>query len=409
MDLTATQEYEDFRAEVRAFLQAHKGEAPALASRAVRGETRLAWQKTLMAHGYAARTIAKDYGGYGAPPDPLKSRIIAEEFTNAKVPGAMAGQGISMLVPTLLELGTEEQKQKYVAPTLRGEMVWCQGYSEPGAGSDLASLRTAAVVDGDDFIINGQKIWTSTAQFADMIFCLVRTEPDAPKHHGISYLLFPMDTPGIEVRPLMTMTGYAEFNEVFFTDVRVPTTSIVGKRGEGWAVANATLTHERGMLGDPDAALSRLNAIADIMQAETMDGTPLMHNAVYRDRLVALQAEVYAMKFNGMRLTSNSIHKKSSGMAGLIVKLQGCELNHRLAELAIDVMGAYGILYDDSPFLRDSGMWQMHYMFDLGLIIGGGSAQIQKNIISERGLGLPREPKASRNDKSEPRAEKKNP
>jgi alkylation response protein AidB-like acyl-CoA dehydrogenase len=396
MDLNFTQEYEDFRTDVRGFLDAHKADAPAAGDRSVRSKKRLAWQKILLANGYAGRTLPKEYGGYGAAPDALKQRIIAEEFARAKVPGGISGQGINMLVPTLLELGTEEQKRTYIKPTLSGEMVWCQGYSEPGAGSDLASLRTAAIVDGDDFVINGQKIWTSTANQADMMFCLVRTEPDAPKHHGISYLLISMDTPGIEVRPLMTMTGHAEFNEVFFTDVRVPTDQIVGKRGEGWMVANATLTHERGMLGDPDAALTRLNAIADIMKHEQVDGLPLMDNPTYRDRLVTLEAEVYAMKFNGMRLTTAAANKESAGMAGLIVKLQGCELNHQLAELAIDVMGEYGVLFEDSPFLRDQGLWQTHYMFDLGLIIGGGSAQIQKNIISERGLGMPREPKVAK-------------
>ena len=393
MNLDFTPEYQAFRAEVRDFLETNKDRAPRMSDRGVRSEKRKAWQKILLEHGYAARTLPKEYGGHGAAPDALKSRIIAEEFSRAKIPGGISGQGINMLVPTLLELGTEEQKQKYIEPTLTGEMVWCQGYSEPGAGSDLAALRTSAVLEGDHFVVNGQKIWTSTAAQADMIFCLVRTELDAPKHQGISYLLFSMDTPGIEVRPLMTMTGQAEFNEVFFTDVRVPADQIVGQRGEGWMVANATLTHERGMLGDPDAALSRLNSIAEIMQKETVDGAPLMENAVYRDRLIALQAEVFAMKFNGMRLTTNATQKKSGGMAGMIVKLQGCELNHRLAELAIDVMGEYGILFEDSPFIRDDGMWQTAYMFDLGLIIGGGSAQIQKNIISERGLEMPREPK----------------
>ena len=397
MDLNFTQEYEDFRAEVRQFLDDHKDAAPSQGDRSVRSEKRIAWQKTLLQHGYAARTHPKQYGGFGAAPDALKARIIAEEFSRAKMPGGMSGQGINMLVPTLLELGTEEQKQKYIQPTLEGTMVWCQGYSEPGAGSDLASLRTSAVVDGDDFVINGQKIWTSTAQFADMMFCLVRTEPEAKKHHGISYILIDMKTPGIEVRPLMTMTGFAEFNEVFFTDVRVPVTSIVGNRGEGWMVANATLTHERGMLGDPDAALSRLGAVAEMMQQEHVDGVSLMDNQVFRDRLLQLQAEAYAMKMNGMRLTTAASEKKSAGMAGLLVKLQGCELNHQIAELAIDVMGEYGMLLHDSPFSRDKGFWQTAYMFDLGLIIGGGSAQIQKNIISERGLGLPREPKPAPN------------
>jgi len=396
MDLNLTQEYVDFRAEVAQFLQAHKDAAPNRNDRSVRSEKRLAWQQILLAQGYAARTHPKEYGGYGAEPDALKARIIAEEFSRAKMPGGISGQGINMLVPTLLELGTQEQKDAYIKPTLEGKMVWCQGYSEPGAGSDLAAVKTSAVVDGDDFIINGQKIWTSTAQFADMMFCLVRTEPDAKKHQGISYILLDMKTPGIEVRPLMTMTGHAEFNEVFFTDVRVPTHSIVGNRGKGWMVANATLTHERGMLGDPDAALSRLHSIADIMKQEQLNGASLMDNDIYRDRLVQLQGEAYAMKMNGMRLTTLSSEKKSSGMAGLLVKLQGCELNHQMAELAIDVMGEYGMLYEDSPFIRDRGMWQTHYMFDLGLIIGGGSAQIQKNIISERGLGMPREPKPAK-------------
>ncbi len=185
-------------------------------------------------------------------------------------------------MPTLLEVGSEEQKLQYIAPTLRGEIIWCQGYSEPGAGSDLASLQTRGVEDGTDFLINGQKIWTSTAQSADMIFCLVRTESERSKHQGISYILFPMTTPGIEVRPLKTMTGNAEFNEVFFTNVRVPQENVVGGRGQGWFVANATLKHERGMLGDPNAANTRLQAIIELMKDETVGGQRLMDNVVLR-------------------------------------------------------------------------------------------------------------------------------
>ncbi|MEO1474078.1 MAG: acyl-CoA dehydrogenase family protein, partial [Pseudomonadota bacterium] len=329
----------------------------------------------------------------GAEPDILKSRIIAETFAATGLPRPIANQGVSMLVPTLLELGTEAQKQAFIPPTLRGEMIWCQGYSEPGSGSDLASLKTKAVIDGDDYVINGQKIWTSTAKQADMIFCLVRTEADAPKHKGISYLLFSMETPGIEVRPLVDMTGAANFNEVFFTDVRVPRTSIVGQPGEGWSVANATLTHERGMLGDPNAAKARLLAIAELMQSATLDGRRLIEDPVMRDRLVALQARVYAMQANGMRLTTSRLKGERAGLAGLIVKLEGCELNHELARLAIDALGEIGILYEEGDYLHGDGEWQWKYMYDLGLIIGGGTAQIQKNIIGERGLGLPREPK----------------
>jgi alkylation response protein AidB-like acyl-CoA dehydrogenase len=391
MDLAYGPEYETFRAEVRAFCNANAHCAP----KTWFSEESRAWQRLLIEHGYAARTIPREYGGYGAEPDILKSRIIAEEFIAAGLPMGMANQGISMLVPTLLELGTEEQKQRWIAPTLRGEVIWCQGYSEPGAGSDLASLATRAVEDGDDFVINGQKIWTSTAAQADMIFCLVRTEPDKPKHEGISYLLFPMKTPGIEVRPLVTMTGRAEFNEVFFTDVRVPKKDIVGQRGQGWLVANATLRHERGMLGDPNQAGTRFKALVELMRTETVDGQRLMDHPVYRDRLLRLQGRVMAMEYHGLRLLTASLKGEDPGIARLIVKLQGCELNHQLAGFANDMLGELGILYGDSPHLRAGGEWQTRFMFDLGLIIGGGTAQIQKNIIAERGLGLPREPKVA--------------
>lgn len=298
-----------------------------------------------------------------------------------------------MLVPTLLEKGSEEQKLAWVGRTLRGETIWCQGYSEPGAESDLASLKTSAVLDSEDYVINGQKIWTSTAKQADMIFCLVRTDTEAPKHHGISYMIFSMDTPGVEVRPLVDMTGSPNFNEVFFTDVRVPKNQIVGEPGQGWAVANATLKHERGMLGNPNAAKTRLLAIVELMKTETIDGKRMIDNPIFRDRLVKLQAEVYAMQANGMRVTTASLNGEGVDMAGLVIKLQGCELNFQLAGLAIDVMGELGLLYGNTPRIRDKGSWQWRFMYDLGLIIGGGTAQIQKNIISERGLGMPREPK----------------
>ena len=302
-----------------------------------------------------------------------------------------------MLVPTLLEMGTEAQRREFIPPTLRGEMLWCQGYSEPGAGSDLASLRTRAVLEGDEWVVNGQKIWTSTAQFADWIFCLVRTEPNAPKHQGISFLLFSMKTPGIEVRPLKTMTGDATFNEVFFTDVRVPKEQIVGRRGEGWLVANSILRHERGSLSDPNVMLSRLNLLTQMMKTETVDGRRLIDSPVLRDRLMQLQGKVMAMRFNDLRLLSARLNNKDASLAGMVVKLQGTELRHELEGFAIDVLGELGALYGDSPYVRDHGAWQYNYMFYLGLIIGGGTSQIQKNIISERGLGMPKEPKVSLN------------
>ena len=396
MKLDLSPEYEAFRQDVNRILTENAHLAPTPDDKGFKNPKRLAWQKLLIEHGLTARTIPKEYGGSGAEPDLLKSRIIAEEFARTGIARPLSGQGIAMLVPTLLELGTPEQKEEYIRPTLHGEMIWCQGYSEPGSGSDLASLRTSAVEDGDDFVINGQKIWTSTAKQADMIFCLVRTAPDAKKHEGISYVLFSMDTPGIEVRPLVDMTENANFNEVFFTDVRVPQSGIVFEKNKGWQVANATLTHERGMLGDPNATKARFLELVEMMKTETLNGERLIDNPLLRDRLMKLQAEVYAMQANGLRVTTAALNKQSAGLAGLIVKLQGCELNHQIAGLAIDALGELGILYGEGDHLRADGSWQWRYMYDLGLIIGGGTAQIQKNIISERGLGMPREPKPAK-------------
>ena len=396
MDLSFGDEYEEFRRGVQQFISDHGDKSPSQGG--VRNSEAIVWQKLLIENGYAARTIPQEYGGFGAKPDIIKSRIIAEEFSREQINPGLGGQGISMLVPVLLEMGTEEQKQQFIKPTIHGEMVWCQGYSEPGAGSDLASLTTRAQLDGDEWVINGQKIWTSTAHLADWIFCLVRTEPEAPKHQGISFLLFRMDTPGIEVRPLIDMTMERNFNETFFTDVRVPKHQIVGQRGQGWQVANAILGHERGSLAPPDAAMSRLNGVIKLMNTESFGGEKIIDNPVFQDRLMKLQGRVLAMQCNDMRLLSAQINKNQDAkLAGMIVKLQGTELRHEIEALAIDVMGEIGIAYEDNPFLRGKGSWQYQYMFYLGLIIGGGTSQIQKNIISERGLGMPKEPKVEVN------------
>ena len=205
-----------------------------------------------------------------------------------------------------------------------------------------------------------------------------------------------MDTRGIEVRPLRQMTGDARFNEVFFTDVRVPANQIVGERGQGWHVANNVLLHERVDLGDPDATLTRLNALTDLMKTETVDGARVIDNRVFRDRLMQIQGRVMALRFNGLRLLSAKLNERQdTALAAMVVKLQGCELRHQLEGLAIDALGELGVLYEESPHLRDDGSWQYMYMYYLGLIIGGGTAQIQKNIISERGLDMPREPKVT--------------
>lgn len=403
MDLNYGPEYEDFRKEVQEFCKKWDGvnftnaaKVPMSMTFKETGKTisRSEWQSILIDQGYFARSVPKEYGGFGGDSDVIKNRIIASEFSNAKIPPAMGGQGIDMLVPTLLELGTEDQKKQYIKPTLHGEMIWCQGYSEPNAGSDLASLQTKGELIDGNWVINGQKIWTSTAQYSQMMFCLVRTEPDAQKHAGISYLLIPMNTAGLEVRPLIDMTLKSGFNEVFFTDVTIPQGNIIGKRGEGWAVANATLGHERSSLTNPNATVNRVNSLIDRMKEETLDGRRLIDMPVYRDKLMALQAKVMAFQSNSLRVLSSKLNKgQDTKIAGMIQKLVGTELRHELEGFAVDVMGEIGTLYEDSPNLRDNGSWQFLYMYYLGLIIGGGTSQIQKNIISERGLGMPREPK----------------
>jgi alkylation response protein AidB-like acyl-CoA dehydrogenase len=391
LDLSYGEKYDTFRQTVKTFIGENRDASP------TRGEVDMtkakSWQHLLIENGYAARTIPEEYGGCGIEPDILERRIIAEEFANGKVSAGMGGQGIGMIVPVLLERGREDQKKHYIPPTVRGDMMWCQGYSEPNSGSDLASLSTRAALDGDEWVVNGQKIWTSSAKTADWMFCLVRTEPDAPKHRGISFLLLSMDTPGLDVRPIQTMTGESTFNEVFFTDVRVPKDQMVGERGEGWAIANAILKHERDGLGDPNATMTRFNALIDLMKEETLDGQRLIDNAAYRDRLMALQGRMMALRFNDLRLLSAKVNNVEAPMATMCVKLEGTELRHELEGLAIDVLGEHGLLYEDSPYLRNHGSWQHDYMMYLGLIIGGGTNQIQKNIISERGLGMPREPK----------------
>ena len=405
MDLNFGKKYKDFTKEVKDFCKKYKGihfidssKVP-LSGSFKSGEikmTRSDWQKILIEKGYFARSIPSEYGGYGGESDIIKSRIIAEEFAKSKIPPPMGGQGIDMLVPTLLELGTEEQKQKYIKPTLHGEIIWCQGYSEPNAGSDLASLQTKGELIDGNWVINGQKIWTSTAQYSQMMFCLVRTEPQAPKHSGISFILIPMDTPGIEIRPLVDMTLKAGFNEVFFDDVTVPEENIVAKRGEGWSVANSVLGHERGSLADPNATMNRLNTLINMMKEQTIDGRRLIDIPSYRDRLMQVQGKVMASQAHSLRLLSSKINPgQNVKLGGMIQKLVGTELRHELEGLAIDVLGEIGTLYEDSPYLKEDGSFQFTYMYFLGLIIGGGTNQIQKNIISERGLGMPKEPKVT--------------
>ncbi len=340
------------------------------------------WQQRLIENGLTCRTVPKEFGGGGLEPDMRISRVIGEEVAKAGVPGGMANQGISMLVPTLLEHGSEEQKKRFVRDTIYGNIVWCQGYSEPGAGSDLAAIRTKAARNGDEYVVNGQKIWTSTARTADWMFLLCRTSDESSRHGGLSYILLSMQTPGIEVRPLVTMTGSAEFNEVFFDDVRVPVSHVVGKEGEGWRVANSTLKHERAMLGDPFAARAQYSELEDLFAVLETSAYQKME---FRNRLLRLGARLAALTANEEAGFEHAARGETRHLSVLITKLYGCEFNHQMAQLALDMLGSDAIERSEV-----SGIWHWRHMFTLGLIIGGGTALIQKNIIAERGLGMPR-------------------
>jgi alkylation response protein AidB-like acyl-CoA dehydrogenase len=394
VDLSLSDRHRALRDEVRAFIVEHGHKSPKLGGGRKRPDQKTRdWQKLLVDHGYVGRTIPREYGGYGAEPDVLETAMIASEFAAAGIYAGLTNQGISMLVPTLLEVGTEAQKQQWVEKTIRGDVIWCQGYSEPGAGSDLASLTTRGELRDGHWIINGQKIWTSSAHYADMMFLLCRTEPDRPKHEGISYLLLSMKTSGIEVRPLRTMTGRAEFNEVFFTDVRVPENQIVLDRGKGWYVANVTLKHERSMIGNAEKMTARLEQLIALLKSNGLLGI-----AEYRDRLLKLQGEVIAWKAHNLRLLTDAAQGADSGVRRMIVKYGGTMLGFRLASLAVDALGTAGLPFEsagEDAEDDDATTWNIDYMYDVGLMIGGGSNNIQKNIIAERGLDLPREPKVA--------------
>jgi alkylation response protein AidB-like acyl-CoA dehydrogenase len=398
MDLTLSEPYQVLQSEVRNFIRQHGDKSPKVGGGRKRPDQKtLDWQKRLVEHGYAGRTIPVEYGGFGAKPDVMAASVIAGEFARANVYAGLTNQGISMLVPTLLQLGTDVQKRDYIGPTIRGDIIWCQGYSEPGNGSDLANAQTKAELRDGNWIVNGQKIWTSSAHYADMMFLLCRTEPDKSKHDGLSYLLLSMKSPGLEARPLKTMTGRSEFNEVFFTDVKVPETQIVLGRGKGWFVANVTLKHERLMIGDAGKLVGRLEQLITLLQTLDIDGLKLIEIAEYRDRLLRLQGEVLAWKAHNLRLLTDAAQGVDSGVNRMIVKYGGTMLGFRLSALAVDALGVAGLPYEslgEAAEDDDATTWNIDYMYDVGLMIGGGSTNIQKNIIAERGLDLPREPKA---------------
>jgi alkylation response protein AidB-like acyl-CoA dehydrogenase len=393
MDLNFTPEEEQFRLEVRRFLERHLPETDLKPDRMGFEDPQWlakskAWQRKLHQAGYVALSWPKEYGGQAM--DPIRQTIVNDEMIRGHAPYLAGHMGLTMLGPTLISWGTEEQKKRFLPKILTAEEIWCQGYSEPGAGSDLAALRTRAEIVGDEFVVNGQKVWTSGANLADWMFCLVRTDPEAPKHRGISYLLIDMKTPGITVRPLVQITGDRGFNEVFFDNVRVPRKNLVGRLNEGWMVANATLFHERNMLGAAIGSQQLFERLLALAKSTVRNGRPLSRDPVFRQRLADLEIRVEAMRFHSLRQLTDSIRGRSPGVEAMINKLVGTELNHELATAAMEVAGDYAMLARGEPDVLDHGYWPYEWMFSLGLVIGGGTSHIQKNIIAERGLRMPK-------------------
>jgi len=399
MDLSYGSEMEGFRDEVRAFLEENWPLSGAEKDLPLEKAAAL-FRERAIERGYLYRNIPKQYGGSEQAPDVLKGQVIREEFARKWAPLEARGIGTMMLVPTLLERGTEWQKEKFVKPTITGEITWCQGYSEPGSGSDLASLKTRGELVDGEWLINGQKIWTSGAHVADYMFCLVRTEPEAAKHAGISYLLIDMKQPGIDVRPLRMMTGSADFNEVFMNDVRTPEDWVVGKRGEGWKVSRTTLKHERNSIGAAQQTRAALAGMVKLAKESEIDGRPAIENESIRLRLAELEGYVKAHQYSGYRQLSKDAKGEEAGLITMMMKLYSTEIGHRTAKLAMDLIGEEGLLSAGGAELgiRPSSAqgWIGQYMYSLGIAVAGGTANIQRNVIAERGLGLPRDAAANR-------------
>ncbi len=406
MQPTYTPEAEAYREKVQAFL-AEKLPSNWQGTGAIEGEeleTFVAeWRNVLYEAKYLAPGWPVEYGGAGLTA--LEQVILAEEFTKAGVPSGGPNDvfSIQMLGNTMLMWGTDEQKAHYLPRLLKGDDTWCQGYSEPNAGSDLANIGLKAELDGDEWILNGQKIWTSAGHLADHIFTLARTDPDSAKHKGISFMLVPMDQPGIEVRPIKMISGDSEFNEVFYTDARVPKENVLGGLNNGWAVAMSLLGFERGEAAATvpiifGAEIERLTAMAQ--------ERGLADDPVIRQRLAWCHTKVRLMKFNGMRVLTQFLNGHHPGPDAAIGKLLWSEYHKVVTELAMDVMGADALHVegrrppssfqtDDPGAANTSGSWVNTFLNARAGTIYAGSSQVQRNIVGEMILGLPKEPKPS--------------
>ena len=395
MDFEYTAEQEKFRHEFRDWLAANlpadlcldDASDDRVASDHETFERRRVWQKTMNAAGWVGITWPKEFGGRAAG---LIERVIwEEEYAAARAPVLPGNMGLNLVGPTIIHWGTEAQKRQHLSAILNADEVWCQGFSEPGAGSDLAGLQTRAVARGDHFVVNGQKVWTSGAHFAQWIILLARTNPDAPKHRGISAFLVPMSTPGITVRPLVLLTGHRHFNEVFFEDVVVPRENLLGPVDQGWKVSTTTLMYERHSAGARNtvAQVARLMALAREVEHE---GRPAWENPWIRQRLAQLAIDCEAFKFTRLRSLTRQLRGDPPGPEGSILKLSGSELGLRIAEAAGELLGMHALVNEPSAAVPDAPRWFNRILAARQYTISAGTSEIQRNIIAERVLGLPK-------------------
>jgi alkylation response protein AidB-like acyl-CoA dehydrogenase len=417
MRLTDTPEEAAWRQEVRSFIKEslpsdlrgrdeETGEGPVARNRRDEDELRRTraggegfrresgplaeWRKALFERGWVAPAWPKEYGG--AEMSVMQQFILSQEMAEASAPG-VGGMGISLAGPTIIVHGTDEQKAEHLPKILAGETRWCQGFSEPGAGSDLASLQTRAVKDGDDYVINGSKIWTSGAQFANWMFMMARTDPDAPKHRGITYFLLDFTTPGITLKPLVQMTGAAGFNQVFFDNVRVPAKNVVGEVNRGWYVGTTTLDYERSGVGAAITARKSVERLAKFAR-DTKDAhhNTLLSNPKTRFEIADRMVECNVLEMLVYRI----LHMQNVGMIpnyeASMGKLYRSELNQRIAATGMKLIGLYGLSYDNqSPYSPMRAQYSRSYLGSVSGTIAAGTSEIQRNIISQRGLGLPRD------------------
>ncbi|MBX3509723.1 MAG: acyl-CoA dehydrogenase family protein [Hyphomonadaceae bacterium] len=391
MDLTIQGENVAFERDLRAFLAA-KWRPDKSSTTAERAASIAAFRQEATERGYLYRGVPKRFGGSEQAPDIVKAEIIRRAFAEARAPGEVGGNGVTMVVPTLLECGSEAQKAEFIPRTLTGELTWAQGYSEPGSGSDLASLRTKAELIGDEWVIHGHKIWTSYATACNHMFALVRTELEAPKHDGISYLLLALDQPGVTVRPIRQITGQAEFCEVFLDGARARRDWLVGERGQGWRVSKSTLRHERNAVGGGARTQQLFDALVRFAKNARIGGAPAIRDPLVRDRLIQIEARLQAHFYSGYYQLTKSASGESAGVLSLTNKLSATEVGKDIAELAQEILDRHGLnMPTGGGAERHPEQWLNQIFGSLALSIAGGASNIQRSIIAEKGLGLPRD------------------